>query len=196
MDTPTTGGGSQLDHNGYRAPQVCRLAKITYRQLDHWARTGLLEPSLRTARGSGTQRLYSYTDVVQLRVIKRLLDTGISLPKIRKAVEWLRSEVNEAEPLKDSTLLSDGINIWWCDNSEETQQYMMDILRKGQGVFAIATGQVQRDLLADILELFPTPAQLAEAETDAPVEAETDAPVEAEADAPAEVKADGEATAT
>ena len=167
MDKPITGEGAQPNRNGYRAPQVCKLAGISYRQLDHWARTDLLKPSLRAARGSGTQRLYSYTDLVQLRVIKRLLDTGISLAKIRKAIEWLRSETNEEEPLKDSTLLSDGIDIWTSDNSDETQQYLMDILRRGQGVFAIAVGQVQRDLEGEILDLFPTQARPAEVRTDA-----------------------------
>ena len=167
MDKPITGEESQPDRNGYRAPQVCKLVGISYRQLDHWARTDLLKTSLRAARGSGTQRLYSYTDLVQLRVIKRLRDTGISLAKIRKAIEWLRSEINEEDPLNDSTLLSDGIDIWTSDNSDETHQFLMDILRRGQGVFAIAVGQVQRDLEGEILELFPTQARPTEAGTDA-----------------------------
>ena len=71
---------------GYRAPQVCKLVGITYRQLDYWARTDLMVPALQRASGSGTQRLYSFTDVVQLKVIKRLLDAGMSLKKIRSAV--------------------------------------------------------------------------------------------------------------
>ena len=167
MAKPTTGEGGQPERTGYRAPQVCKLVGISYRQLDHWARTDLLKPSLRAARGSGTQRLYSYTDLVQLRVIKRLRDTGISLAKIRKAIEWMRSEIDDQDPLKDSTLLSDGIDIWTSDNSDETQQYLMDILRRGQGVFAIAVGQVQRDLEGEILELFPAQPQPVEAGTDA-----------------------------
>jgi len=76
-------------------------------------------------------------------------------------------EIDEQDPLKDSTLLSDGIDIWTSDNSDETQQYLMDILRRGQGVFAIAVGQVQRDLEGEILELFPTQAQPADVGTDA-----------------------------
>ena len=149
-------GGEQV---GYRSPQVCKLVGITYRQLDYWARKGLLEPSLQAAEGSGTQRLYSFTDVVALRVIKRLLDTGLSLPRIRKAVGWLRSEMHEDHPLRDSTLLSDGRSIWTAYSSDETQQYLMDILRQGQGVFAIAVGQVQRDLEGETLNLFPAPAR-------------------------------------
>ena len=152
MDEAVTGS----EQEGYRAPQVCQLIGITYRQLDYWARTDLLKPSLRAARGSGTQRLYSFTDLVQLKVIKRLLDTGITLPKIRNAIEWLSSEMAIDNPLKDSTLLSDGNDIWTSDNSDETHHYLMDILKKGQGVFAIAVGQVQRDLEGESLRFFPT----------------------------------------
>ena len=151
MDEAVTGS----EQEGYRAPQVCHLIGITYRQLDYWARTDLLKPSLRAASGSGTQRLYSFTDLVQLKVIKRLLDTGINLPKIRKAIEWLSSDMAIDHPLRDATLLSDGNDIWTSDNSDETHHYLMDILKKGQGVFAIAVGQVQRDLEGESLKLFP-----------------------------------------
>ncbi|MCY4371109.1 MAG: MerR family transcriptional regulator [bacterium] len=152
MDEAVTGS----EQEGYRAPQVCHLIGITYRQLDYWARTDLLKPSLRAASGSGTQRLYSFTDLVQLKVIKRLLDTGINLPKIRKAIEWLRSDMAIDHPLRDATLLSDGNDIWTSDNSDQTHHYLMDILKKGQGVFAIAVGQVQRDLEGESLKFFPT----------------------------------------
>lgn len=150
------------EQDGYRAPQVCQLVGITYRQLDYWARTGLLQPSLRAAGGSGTQRLYSFTDLVQLRVIKRLLDTGINLPKIRKAIEWLKNEMSIDNPLRDSTLLSDGNDIWTSDNSDDTHHYLMDILKRGQGVFAIAVGQVKRDIEVESLKYFPTRIPLAE----------------------------------
>src|ERR1700678_4417624 len=76
---------------GYRGPQVCAIVGITYRQLDYWARTHLLHPSISQARGSGTQRRYSYRDLVQLKVIKRLLDAGISLQQARRAIDCLRS---------------------------------------------------------------------------------------------------------
>ena len=71
---------------GYRGPTVCRLVGISYRQLDYWARTGLVTPSVRPADGSGSQRLYSFEDLVELRIIKRLLDAGISLQRIREAI--------------------------------------------------------------------------------------------------------------
>ena len=72
-------GRPQATEEGYRGPQVCAVVGITYRQLDYWARTDLLRPSITEARGSGTQRRYSYADLLQLKVIKRLLDAGISL---------------------------------------------------------------------------------------------------------------------
>src|SRR5271170_2787418 len=75
---------------GFRGPQVCAIVGITYRQLDYWARTGLLRPSLADAKGSGSQRLYSYEDVVELKVVKQLLDSGVNLQKARRAIECLR----------------------------------------------------------------------------------------------------------
>ena len=79
-----------MPQEGYRGPQVCKIVGITYRQLDHWDRTGLKSPSLEQAKGSGTQRLYSYQDVVELRIIKQLLDAGVTLQRARKAIDFLR----------------------------------------------------------------------------------------------------------
>src|SRR5580693_6876179 len=84
-------GGIETSEAGYRGPQVCSIVGITYRQLDYWARTRLLLPSISDARGSGSQRRYAYTDLVQLKVIKRLLDAGVSLQTARKAIDCLRS---------------------------------------------------------------------------------------------------------
>ncbi|HLU30361.1 MAG TPA: MerR family transcriptional regulator [Acidimicrobiia bacterium] len=140
---------------GYRAPQVCSLVEITYRQLDYWARTGLLRPSLRQAAGSGSQRLYSFTDVVQLKVIKRLLDAGMSLKKIRSAVEILREQLASDKPLADVTLLSDGSTIYAATSADE----VVDVFRRGQGVFGIAVGPVQDEVAGAIHELFPAPAE-------------------------------------
>ena len=80
-----------MTDQGYRGPQVCKIVGITYRQLDYWARTDLVRPSVMDANGSGTQRLYSYRDLVELKVIKQMLDAGIALQSARKAVESLRS---------------------------------------------------------------------------------------------------------
>ncbi len=146
---------------GYRAPAVCRVVGITYRQLDYWARTNLIKPSLQDARGSGSQRLYSFTDVVQLKVIKRLLDAGMSLKKIRQAVEILRQQLRKRQPLAEVTLLSDGQTIYAAHTADE----LIDVLNGGQGVFAIAVGPVQRTLEADLHDLFPSgDGELASAE--------------------------------
>jgi len=139
------------DEKGYRAPQVCTVVGITYRQLDYWARTGLLQPSLAEARGSGTQRLYSFGDIVQLRVVKRLLDAGMSLKKIRSAMDILRNQLNSDQPLADVTLLSDGITIYAAHSADE----VVDVFRRGQGVFGIAVGPVQAQLEGEIHDLFP-----------------------------------------
>jgi len=146
-----------MTQGGYRAPQVCRLVGITYRQLDYWARTNLITPSLKQANGSGTQRLYSFIDVVQLKVIKRLLDAGMSLKRIRSAVEMLRDQLNTDKPLADVTLLSDGKTIYAAKTAEE----VVDVFRGGQGVFGIAVGPVRDDVEGAILELFPEQAGLA-----------------------------------
>ncbi|HEX7099842.1 MAG TPA: MerR family transcriptional regulator [Acidimicrobiia bacterium] len=148
----------EAEEFGYRAPQVCNLVGITYRQLDYWARTGLLEPSLRQASGSGSQRLYSFTDVVQLKVIKQLLDAGMSLKKIRSAVEILKQQLASDKPLTDVTLLSDGRTIYAATSADE----VMDVLRRGQGVFGIAVGPVQDEVAGAIHELFPEEREPAE----------------------------------
>ena len=142
---------------GYRAPQVCSLVGITYRQLDYWARTKLMLPSLQRATGSGSQRLYSFTDVVQLKVIKRLLDAGMSLKKIRSAVEILRVQLDLDQPLADVTLLSDGQTIY----AAHSEQEVVDVFRRGQGVFGIAIGPVQEEMEGAIHQLFPDEAELA-----------------------------------
>src|SRR6266487_3479616 len=129
---------------GYRVPDVCKLVGISYRQLDYWARTGLLTPSVREAGGSGTQRLYSFQDLVKLRVVKQLLDTGVSLQKIRQAVEFLQQTMNRQTT--GTTLMSDGTHIYAADSPEE----IVDLLQRGQGVFAIALDRVMEDLQGSV----------------------------------------------
>jgi DNA-binding transcriptional MerR regulator len=136
---------------GYRAPQVCGLVGITYRQLDYWARTRLITPSIQSAQGSGTQRRYSFTDIVQLKVVKRLLDAGMSLKKIRSAMEILREQLASNNPLDDVTLLSDGATIFAAHSADE----VVDVFQRGQGVFGIAVGPVQEELEGEIHRLFP-----------------------------------------
>lgn len=140
--------------DGYRAPQVCNLVGITYRQLDYWARTGLILPSVQSAQGSGSQRLYSFGDIVQLKVVKRLLDAGMSLKKIRTAMDILREQLQSSAPLAGVTLLSDGVSIYAAHSPDE----VVDVFQRGQGVFGIAVGPVQQELEGEILRLFPDDA--------------------------------------
>jgi DNA-binding transcriptional MerR regulator len=127
------------EHPGYRAPQVKDIVGISYRQLDYWDRTGLVRPSIREAGGSGTQRLYSFQDMLVLRVIKKLLEAGVGLQQIRKAVDYLRESKH---PLHSVTLMSDGNRIYLPASPEA----VIDLLAKGQGVFAIAINKVAIDL--------------------------------------------------
>jgi len=141
------------DDVGYRGPTACAAAGITYRQLDYWARTALVEPSVRAAHGSGSQRLYSFRDICVLKVVKRLLDTGISLQQIRTAVEHLRDR--GADDLARLTLMSDGVSVYECTSTDE----VVDLLAGGQGVFGIALGRIWREVEGTLAEL---PAEQAE----------------------------------
>jgi DNA-binding transcriptional MerR regulator len=132
---------------GYRGPTACAAAGITYRQLDYWARTGLVEPTVRPASGSGSQRLYGFRDILVLKVVKRLLDTGISLQQIRTAVEHLRAR--GATDLAEITLMSDGVSVYECTSPDE----VVDLLQGGQGVFGIALGRVWREVEGTLADL-------------------------------------------
>jgi DNA-binding transcriptional MerR regulator len=138
------GPGSDAGEVGYRGPTACSAAGITYRQLDYWARTGLVEPSVRAAQGSGSQRLYSFRDILVLKVVKRLLDTGISLQQIRAAVQHLRD--HGTDDLAQVTLMSDGVSVYECTSADE----VVDLLQGGQGVFGIALGRVWREVEGDL----------------------------------------------
>lgn len=140
---------------GFRGPVACGAAGITYRQLDYWARTKLVVPEVRSAEGSGTQRLYSFRDILMLKVIKRLLDAGISLQQIRVAIDHLRAR--GVRDLTEVTLLSDGVSVYECTSNNE----IIDLLNGGQGMFAIALGGVWRDLEGSLAQL---PAERAEEE--------------------------------
>ena len=132
---------------GYRGPTACGVAGITYRQLDYWARTGLVVPSVRDAAGSGSQRLYSFRDILVLKVVKRLLETGVSLQNIRSAVSHLRSR--GIPDLARVTLMSDGVGVYECTSADE----VIDLVQGGQGVFGIAVGKVVREVEGSLAEL-------------------------------------------
>ncbi|MGA8852110.1 MAG: MerR family transcriptional regulator [Aeromicrobium sp.] len=139
---------SPLSENaGYRGPTACAAAGITYRQLDYWARTQLVEPTVRSATGSGTQRLYSFKDILLLKIIKRLLDAGVSLQQIRIAIDHLR--VRGTDDLTQVTLMSDGASVYECRSADE----IIDLLQGGQGVFGIAVGGVWKEIEGSLHEL-------------------------------------------
>jgi DNA-binding transcriptional MerR regulator len=135
---------------GYRGPQVCKVVGITYRQLDYWARTDLVRPSVCDAAGSGTQRLYSYRDLVELKVVKKLLDAGVSLQRARKAIEYLRD--NLGEEVASAHLVLDGPQAVLA----HTDDQLVDLLRSGQGVLnLVPLAPVVEELAAGIHELGP-----------------------------------------
>ena len=149
-----TDGMPDLDDSaGYRGAVAARAAGISYRQLDYWARTQLVEPTIRGAAGSGSQRLYGFRDILVLKLVKRLLDTGISLQQIRVAVNQLReSGIND---LAQTTLMSDGASVYLCTSSDE----VIDLVSRGQGVFGIAVGKVLREVEHDLVELDTVPSE-------------------------------------
>ncbi|HLI56478.1 MAG TPA: MerR family transcriptional regulator [Actinomycetota bacterium] len=137
-----------LATRGFRGPQVCKIVGISYRQLDYWARTELAMPSIQPAQGSGSQRLYSFEDLVELKLIKKLLDAGVSLHRVRGAIDYLRGL---GQDLSGVTLVSDGVSIYACHSDNE----VVDVLRRGQGVFGIAIDPVIQGLRGSVSELRP-----------------------------------------
>ena len=136
---------------GYRGPQACKIVGITYRQLDYWTRTGLVVPSLQQAHGSGTQRLYSFNDLLQLKVIKRLTEAGASLRKVRQAIDYVRT--NLQDDWAKATIATDGNGVYACTSDAE----VVDLLRSGQGVLGaiVAVDRVREELAGTLRELRP-----------------------------------------
>jgi DNA-binding transcriptional MerR regulator len=141
--TPATGAG-------YRGPQACKIVSITYRQLDYWTRTKLVEPSIQAATGSGTQRLYSFNDLLQLKVIKSLIDAGVSLQKVRQAIDYVREHVNDDWSKVNIVANASGVYAL-------TQEEVFDLIRNGQGVLGavVALDTVREQLTGDLRELRP-----------------------------------------
>ena len=147
-ETSPTAMPTAADAEGFRGPQVCTIVGITYRQLDYWARTDLVRPSLHDAAGSGTQRRYSYRDLVELRVVKNLLDSGVSLQTARKAIEYLRDNLDTE--LGSAHLVLEGSRSILARSGDE----IVDLLRHGQGVLNIVSlGPVVEQLDGRIVEL-------------------------------------------
>jgi len=150
--SPTGAATGPVD--GFRGAQVCAIVGITYRQLDYWARTDLLRPSLVDATGSGSQRRYSYGDVLELKVIKRLLDAGLKLQQARQAVECLRGDLG-VDLASAQLVLADSRSILATSDGE-----LVDLLAGGQGVFnVLPLSGVVSELQAAIVEMTaPAPA--------------------------------------
>jgi len=153
-ESPRITQGSLLDGNGeeigFRGPQVCAIVGISYRQLDYWARTDLVRPSLADAHGSGTQRRYSYRDLVRLKVIKNLIDAGVKLQTARKAIEYLREDLGD--DWASASLVLNGANSLLARDGDA----LVDLVRHGQGVLNIVSlGQVVDELDASIHDLAP-----------------------------------------
>jgi DNA-binding transcriptional MerR regulator len=137
-----------MSEAGYSGTKAATIVGITYRQLDYWARTDLIRPSLADASGSGSRRLYSYRDLLELRVIKSLLDAGIKLESVRTAFEYLRTHVDT--DIASAHLVISGNDVILCDGDQ-----LIDVMRKGgQGVLnVLAIGGVKSDLDSTIVEL-------------------------------------------
>lgn len=133
---------------GFSGTKAAGVVGISYRQLDYWARTDLIRPSLTDACGSGSRRMYSYRDLLELRVIKSLLDAGIKLESVRKAFTYLREQADT--DIATATLVISGNDVLLCDG-----EMLIDIVRRGgQGVLnVLAIGSVKTDLDASLVQL-------------------------------------------
>lgn len=132
---------------GFSGTKAASVVGISYRQLDYWARTDLIRPSVTDAAGSGSRRMYSYRDLLELRVIKSLLDAGIKLESVRKAFTYLRDQADT--DIATATLVISGNDVLLCDG-----EMLIDIVRRGgQGVLnVLAIGGVKSDLDASLLQ--------------------------------------------
>ena len=140
-----------IPSQGYSAKLTKDVVGITYRQLDYWARTDLIVPSLAAAAGSGSRRQYSYDDLVRLKVIKRLLDNGIKLEKVRAIFDYIRNELGE--DISSANLVIDGANAAIVRSQDE----LIDALQRGQGVLPLSN--IGREVDAAIVELRPAVAE-------------------------------------
>ena len=134
------------EEKGFGRQTVMKAAGITYRQLDYWAREKIVVPTIADASGSGSQRRWSFTDILEIKLIKKLMDSGVSLQQVRKALDYVRDELKR--PLHEVYLFSDGNSIFASTSPDE----MIDLLRGGQAVFGIAVSRVYEELQGAIAE--------------------------------------------
>lgn len=127
------------------------LTEVSARQLEHWAATGIVRPSIRAGAGKGSRREYSFQDLVALKLAKRLRDEGISLQKIRKSLAWLRRHFPEVSaPLAELRFLTNGVDLFVLDRDPEK---ILDTLKQGQLVFALGLGELIEGLRGELKKL-------------------------------------------
>lgn len=131
---------------GYRAPLVCRLARVTYRQLDYWDRSSLVGPSVQTARGSGSQRLYAFADVLLVLMISRLLDAGMSLRTIRRTVDTIKPLVDDEEYGAFIFITDGGYKVEVARTATE----VVKLIKNGYGAFIFSVEALANELTAAI----------------------------------------------
>ena len=142
---------------GYTGPEVCKITDISYRQLDHWTTTKLINASVRNIKGSGFHRIYSFNDIVLVKLVKKLRSAGVSLQKIRIALKNVSRILGKNSYLSDVSIFSDGTSIYVLNDNDQ----MIDLLKKGQAVFGISLGPVHTETEAEILSLYPDKASAA-----------------------------------
>ena len=136
------------DEIGFSGTRTAKVVGITYRQLDYWARTDLIRPSLSDANGSGSRRRYSYNDLLELKTIKKLLDAGIKLEQVRKVFDYLRKHVST--DIASAHLVIEGESVQVCDDGE-----LIDVLKNGQGVLnmVFSMSGMKNELAADVADI-------------------------------------------
>ena len=155
LDAVDEASGSPVGFSGRKTAEV---VGISYRQLDYWARTDLVTPSLAAARGSGSRRLYSYRDLLELKVIKTLLDSGLKLESVRKVFSYMREQLGE--DISSANLVISGSTSVLVRSGEE----LIDVLQQGQGVLnVLALAGVKDEIDARIMELRPSATATVEA---------------------------------
>ena len=134
----------------FTGKQAADIVGITYRQLDYWARTDLVRPSLADATGSGSRRHYNYRNLLELRMVKSLLDAGIRLESVREVFRYLRDNVSA--DLTSAHLVINGSSVVLCQGDE-----LIDVVRRGQGVLnLLPLAQVKNQVDGRIIDLYPT----------------------------------------
>ena len=135
----------------FNSKAVSKITGLSFRQIDYWDRTHFIKPTVSEASGYGSVRLYSFNDLVQLRVAKTLMDKGISLQKIRKAINYLKKNMPEIKkPLSELKFLTDGETIFVLTKDKKV---IIDTLKSGQLVFSIALGEIVEGLEGEIIAL-------------------------------------------